>query len=476
MEQLDLRELLNKSYAVCDALTTANVGNARSVHPSLRAQLKNDLALFGAALAMSEGAAADNEVEFVRTTLGFSLEDSIIKGMRRRHYGAAPMPDSVPSVLKYAVVSDAGGKLQPDPFKRQASMVIYDTFKVFGSSVLAIRTRDVTDVDATRLTGYLERMEKMLREYAVWRTGNQKSYQTVEPIMDIRTTAPVTKAAAHVTDASEGGLDEALAELSSLIGLDGVKRQVNMLVNLIQVQQMRESQGMKVADVSKHMVFLGNPGTGKTTVARLVARIFRLLGVLRTGQLVEVDRSGLVRGYIGQTASRTQEVIEEALGGVLFIDEAYALTVDKGQGDFGQEAVDTLLKAMEDHRDDLVVIVAGYTDLMERFLDSNPGLRSRFGTVIHFDDYSAEQLMAILLQKLEWQEYRLSPEAEQRARELIEKRVASKPENFANARDIRNFMERAIANHAMRVARLEGASDSKEILGTIQPEDLEDWE
>ncbi|MDO5119243.1 MAG: hypothetical protein Q4D48_04090, partial [Coriobacteriales bacterium] len=146
------------------------------------------------------------------------------------------------------------------------------------------------------------------------------------------------------------------------------------------------------------------------------------------------------------------------------------------QGDFGQEAVDTLLKAMEDLRDDLVVIVAGYTDLMERFLDSNPGLRSRFGTVIHFDDYSAEQLMAILLQKLEWQEYRLSPEAEQRARELIEKRVDSKPENFANARDIRNFMERAIANHAMRVARLEGASDSKEILGTIQPEDLEDWE
>ena len=255
-----------------------------------------------------------------------------------------------------------------------------------------------------------------------------------------------------------------------------MKRQVNTMVNLLQVQQMRAAQGMKVADVSKHMVFLGNPGTGKTTVARLLAKIYRLLGVSRTGQLVEVDRSGLVRGYIGQTATRTQEVIEEALGGVLFIDEAYALTVDKGQGDFGQEAVDTLLKAMEDHRDDLVVIVAGYTDLMERFLDSNPGLRSRFSNVIHFDDYSADELMAILVLNLTKQEYQLSPEAMRKARALIQDRVDHKPDNFANGRDVRNLMEHAIANHAVRVAALEGARESKEILGTIEPEDLEPWE
>ena len=275
---------------------------------------------------------------------------------------------------------------------------------------------------------------------------------------------------------SAAELDELLGELAALVGLDGVKRQVNTLVNLIQVQRMRAAQGMKATDISKHMVFLGNPGTGKTTVARLLAKIYRALGALRTGQLVEVDRSGMVRGYIGQTATRTQEVIEEALGGVLFIDEAYALTVNKGQGDFGQEAVDTLLKAMEDHRDDIVVIVAGYTDLMEQFLDSNPGLRSRFANVIHFDDYSADQLLAILLQNLERQEYQLSPAAEKRAWEMIKARVAHKPENFANARDVRNFMERAIANHAVRVASLDGASESKKILGTIEPEDLEDWE
>lgn len=475
MEQLDLRDLLNKSMAVCDALTSANVGNVKAERSTLRTQLKNELALFGAGLARADGVVADDELEFIRTTLGFSLESPVIKSMRRKSFTPTTVPDAVPSTLKYAVVSDAAGKLQPDPFKRQASMIIYDTFKVFGTSILALRSHDVTDADAAYLTAYLELMEKMMREYAVWRPGSQKSYRTVEPAVDLPS-APTTKAGSPSAGESGDSLDEALAELSSLIGLEGVKRQVNLLVNLIQVQKMRERQGMKVADISKHMVFLGNPGTGKTTVARLVARIYRLLGVLRKGQLVEVDRSGLVRGYVGQTATRTQEVIEEALGGVLFIDEAYALTVDKSQGDFGQEAVDTLLKAMEDHRDDLVVIVAGYTELMERFLDSNPGLRSRFGTTVHFDDYTAEQLMAILQQKLEWQEYRLSPEAEARARELIERRVAEKPENFANARDIRNFMEHAIANHATRVARLEGAGESREILGTIQPEDLQDWD
>jgi SpoVK/Ycf46/Vps4 family AAA+-type ATPase len=190
---------------------------------------------------------------------------------------------------------------------------------------------------------------------------------------------------------------------------------------------------------------------------------------------VEVDRSGLVRGYVGQTATQTQEVVEESLGGLLFVDEAYALTVGKGEGDFGQEAVDTLLKAMEDNRDDLVVIVAGYTDLMGQFLESNPGLRSRFSNFVYFDDYTADELMQILEQNLAHEEYRLSPDAAQAAREMIERRVAAKPANFANARDIRNFMEHAIENHATRVADLADARSNKAILGTLEVEDLEDW-
>ena len=463
MEQLDLQALLTKSYEICEAITRANVGDIRASRSTLRVMLRNDLARFGIALASADGLIADEELEFIRSTLGFSSDAPVIKDARGRWRGSQ-VPDTVPESLKYAVLSDAGEKLKPDPFKRQSAMIFYDTFKVFGQTVLARRDREVSQAEVQLLTTYLGLMEKMLREYAVWRPGTQKWYKAIEP--------------AVATQSDEDRADELeklMAELNGLIGLGGVKHQVNTMVNLIKVQKMRSELGMKAADVSKHMVFLGNPGTGKTTVARMLAGIYRCLGVLRKGQLVEVDRSGLVRGYIGQTATRTQEVIEEAMGGLLFIDEAYALTVGKGHGDFGQEAVDTLLKAMEDNRDDLVVIVAGYTDLMEEFLDSNPGLRSRFSNYITFDDYSADELMAILKMNLNKQEYKLSPAAEKKAREMIDARVANKPDNFANARDIRNFMERAISNHATRVAGLKGAKDSKRILGTIKPEDLEDW-
>ena len=464
MEQFDLKALLGKSYEICDAVQAANVGDIRSERTSMRNMFRNDLAHFGIFLAAADGNVAAEEIEYIRTTLGYAPDAPVIKNARDYARSLGPQVDKVPQSLKYAVLSDAGDKLKPDPFKHQSATIFYDTFKVFGQTILAQRSRDVTDAEAARLTSYMECMEKMLREYAVWRPGSQKFYRPVEPVL-------VTQS----SEEKEQELEALMSELKSLIGLESVKRQVNTIVNLINVQEMRRELGMKPADVSKHMVFLGNPGTGKTTVARLLAKIYRCLGVLRRGQLVEVDRSGLVRGYIGQTATRTQEVVEEALGGVLFIDEAYSLTVGKGKGDFGQEAVDTLLKAMEDHRDDLVVIVAGYTNLMQEFLDSNPGLRSRFSNFIEFEDYTADELMLILKSNLEKQEYRLSPAAERKAREMIEHRVANKPENFANARDIRNFMERAIANHATRVAGLKGARQSKRILGTLKPEDLEDW-
>ena len=211
-------------------------------------------------------------------------------------------------------------------------------------------------------------------------------------------------------------LEEVLAELDGLCGLEQVKKDVKSLINLVKVRRLREQAGLPVPPMSLHLVFLGNPGTGKTTVARLLARIYRAIGVLSKGQLVEVDRSGLVAGFVGQTAIKTGEVIQKALGGVLFIDEAYALANQDNANDFGREAIEVLLKNMEDHRDDLIVIVAGYSGPMEKFIHANPGLESRFNKYFFFEDYTGQQLMEIFQSMCRKNGYTLAPAAEEWAR------------------------------------------------------------
>lgn len=464
MKQLELNELIALSDEICTELMKANVGNIAAEKMTLKELLHDDLLKFAVFLADADGRIEQNEIEIIREYLKLNTDEKSLSDIKSRENIDGKFAEEVPESLKYAVLADAGHKLNPDPYKGQKAMVFYDTFKLMGQTILALSPRDVSDVTSLKFTLYVDRMEKFIKEFAVWYTGNQKFYRIVEPaIPDSETEAGKAEK-----------LEDLLENLNALTGLENVKHQVNSLVNLIRVQKMRESQGMKVSDVSKHMVFMGNPGTGKTTVARMLAEIYKYLGVLRKGQLVEVDRSGLVRGYVGQTASRVQEVVEEALGGILFIDEAYTLTVKKGEGDFGQEAVDTLLKAMEDHRKDLIVIVAGYTNLMDEFLESNPGLRSRFSNFIHFDDYTADEMMEILRKNLADQEYRLSGEAEEKALQIMRERVSNKPENFANARDVRNFMEHAISNQASRIVKLENAGADKALLGTIEAEDLED--
>lgn len=245
-------------------------------------------------------------------------------------------------------------------------------------------------------------------------------------------------------------IEELKAELEGYIGLDAVKREVETLINLVTVQKLRKENGLPVNDLSLHMVFSGNPGTGKTMIARLMARIYKSLGILSKGQLVEVDRSGLVAGYVGQTAIKTEEVIQKALGGVLFIDEAYALT-NKGGNDYGQEAVDTLLKAMEDHRDDLIVIVAGYTELMEAFIRSNPGLESRFNRFLHFPDYSIDEMMAIFDLRCHQSGYTLAEDAKPILRDLL-KLLSLDVKGFGNARGVRNLFERAVTAQANRLS------------------------
>ena len=262
-------------------------------------------------------------------------------------------------------------------------------------------------------------------------------------------------------------MEDLMAELDSYIGLGAVKEEVHNLINMVQVYKLRREHDLPTTDMSLHMVFTGNPGTGKTMMARMMARIYRSLGILSKGQLVEVDRSGLVAGYVGQTALKTQKVIEKAMGGVLFVDEAYALN-GKSENDFGQEAIDTLLKAMEDHRDDLVVIVAGYTDLMDKFIHSNPGLESRFNRFLLFEDYSLDELMAIFKMRC-GKGYTLSPEAEPLVRDYIAEESAD-GDGFGNARGVRNIFEHILVAQNNRLAKMETVT--REDLMMLLPEDV----
>ncbi len=271
-------------------------------------------------------------------------------------------------------------------------------------------------------------------------------------------------------DNEDQSLDELLEELNSLTGLNEVKNDINSLINMVRIQQVRKERNLPIASMSLHLVFSGNPGTGKTTVARLIAKIYKAMGLLKKGHLVEVDRSKLVAGYIGQTAIKVSEAVESAIDGVLFIDEAYALTLNKGGQDFGQEAVDTLLKAMEDRRGDFIVIVAGYNAEMQQFVLSNPGLQSRFNKYIYFEDYAPRELLSIFTGMCAKSGLTLSRDAEKCAASFFTERYNNRSKNYANARDVRNFYEKMLVFQANRLAEKENLTN--EDLSYIRCEDV----
>jgi len=282
-----------------------------------------------------------------------------------------------------------------------------------------------------------------------------KQEQVALAVGPVTVKEPVQETVQEETQAAPEGeqnrLDMLLQELNSLVGLSQVKQEINSLINLIKVRKLRERYGLPDMEMSYHMVFSGNPGTGKTTVARLVSEIYKELGVLSKGTLTETDRAGLVAGYVGQTALKVKEVVEKALGGVLFIDEAYTLTSSEASNDFGQEALDTLVKMMEDHRDDLIVIVAGYKDEMQHFLKANTGLVSRFNKFIDFPDYSLDELIEIFHGMAYRAGFIVDDAATLALQEELEKLDDRAWKSFGNARGIRNTFEKIVVNQANRI-------------------------
>lgn len=265
-------------------------------------------------------------------------------------------------------------------------------------------------------------------------------------------------------------LEELLEQLHGLIGLSSVKVEVENMINLLKVCEMRKKSGLRTPQIAKHLIFVGNPGTGKTTVARILSKIYCSLGILSKGQLVEVDRADLVAGYMGQTAAKVKEVVDKAMGGILFIDEAYSLTNGKKEGDFGQEAIDTLNKCMEDYRDDFIVIAAGYEEEMKEFTASNPGLQSRFNRKIVFDDYDQEHLMKIFIKMSSELDYKVTEDALQYVGNHFSNWVQNKDKNFGNARDVRNYLDEVINQQANRLVTLPVCNE--EDLTTIILEDV----
>lgn len=457
-EKKNITEMLDYCEQICRLLMDYEISDLDS-RSNLKDTFRFSMLKYGIYLANLDGSISREEYECIRGALGICPPMEELKQIiYREKLTTEEFGKELPKLLKYCVLADAGKKIPGDPFCNQKGQIVTDTYRLLGEMIIACQ-ENKDDYAARKYTVYIQRMEKFLEEYQVRIPSASKLYQAQLP----KSEEPVE------TDPQE--LEKILENFNALVGLERVKDEVNSLVNFLKVQKMRKAADLKLSDVSKHMVFSGNPGTGKTTVARILAEVYRNLGVCRKGQLVEVDRSGLVKGFVGQTAAQVMEVVDSALGGILFIDEAYTLTVGKGNGDFGQEAVDTLLKAMEDHRDDLIVIVAGYPDLMDEFLASNPGLKSRFNKFIYFEDYTPEQQMEILMNMCQKQDYSFSEEAKAYTLNFFTQRYNSHPDNFANARDVRNYMEKAITNQASRVVKL--SQPTKEQLSVMELCDVE---
>ena len=490
MIDYNLKQKIDDTFRMMDDVQNRNPLLTAGTGLTLREMLKYNLLQYVGFLFESDGTDGRQELEFIRDYLGSLMTISQFLNFKYGKCMDKEFINTPPRVLLYLAKNDLTDGASRSPSGRPISKEVVELYNDIGTAFVAINGETVTEV--ANMSNFSLMLDNFLKEYGLYFTDgipkgriNPKSrnYRNKNNSSNVKTgvnnKVADSKSAGKAAMEAEGlqaepeeTLEQLMEELNSLIGLKSVKQDLMNLINLVKVRKLREERGMKQPDITLHLVFSGNPGTGKTTVARLLAKIYKVLGVVSEGQLIEVDRSNLVAGYIGQTATQTAEIVESAIGGILFIDEAYTLTKSGDEKDFGQEAVDTLLKLMEDNRDDLIVIVAGYTDKMEEFVNSNPGLKSRFNKYIFFNDYSGKELTSIYNFMAKNQEYMTDEESSKYVQEYLTKRAKAHEENFANAREVRNYLERCIERQASRIVDIENISDDD--LKTLTIDDVKE--
>ena len=468
----------------------SNCKDTEGQEKKIRRLARKEILSFLLYLSASDGSIEKDEALFIKDYLDEQISpEEMCQRIEEENICSKSFEERAPLVLKKLVKFDnaeyeKNGKLEESQAEKYICL-----YEALGGE-FASCDRELAQSERDDLNTYITNMRSFYRanyvgpdeatkavhiEYSVVGTGNRTSNSGKKEI---------------ATD-EEKSLEDLLIELNGLIGLNKVKSTVNQLIHFNAIRQIRDDRGLDQLAITQHMVFYGNPGTGKTTVARLIAKIYHRLGILSKGHLIEVDRSGLVAGYVGHTALKVKEVVNQARGGVLFIDEAYALTYKRSENDFGWEAVDTLIKAMEDEREDFVVIVAGYPEPMDQFINSNPGLKSRFNRFIRFEDYNVDQLLQIYHKMLQEAGYETTDKAWDVAEEFFETKVLEKNNrtnigfnsipskknltvegigDFANARLVRNFLETAVMNQADRLYSQQPLTDEE--LSTLEYEDV----